>query len=87
MLEHQPGMDSKVCESFKGLHLMVVRSFHDAYTEDQPLMPMAESDTRPKQTVSAHGGTWAIETNPLLTPTPSLNQSRVLRFFVCTRRD
>ena len=76
MLELPPGMVSRICESFKGLHLMVAGSFHDARTEDQPLPWMAESDIRLKKSVSAHGGTWAIETNPLLTPTPSLNQSR-----------
>jgi hypothetical protein len=33
MLELQPGMASKICESFKVLHLMVVEPFHDAQTE------------------------------------------------------
>jgi hypothetical protein len=55
MLESQPGMVSKICESFKVLHLMVVRSFHDLRTEEQPLTRMAESDTRPEKSVSAHG--------------------------------
>jgi hypothetical protein len=73
MLELQPGMASRICESFKVLHLMVARLFHDLRTEEQPLMPMAGSDTRPKKSVSAHGGTWAIETNPLLAATPSLS--------------
>ena len=58
MLERQPGMVSRICESFKGLHLMVAGSFHDARTEDQPLMPVAESDTRSEKSVSAHGGTF-----------------------------
>jgi hypothetical protein len=58
MLELQPGMVSKICESFKVLHLMAVGSFHDARTEDQPLMRMSESDTRPKKFVSTHGGTF-----------------------------
>jgi len=58
MLELQPGMVSRICESFKVLHLMVAGSFHDARTEDQPLMRMAESNTRPKKSVSAHGGTF-----------------------------
>ena len=56
MLELQPGMVSRICESFKGLHLMVAGSFHDARTEDQPLTWMAESDTRLKKSVSAYGG-------------------------------
>ena len=37
---------------------MVAGPFHDARTEDQPLTRMAESDTRPKKSVSAHGGTF-----------------------------
>src|SRR4051812_3856595 len=57
MLELQPGMVSKICESFKVLHLMVAGSFHDAYTAEQPLTRMAESDTRLKKSVSAHSGT------------------------------
>jgi len=58
MLERQPGMVSRICESFKVLHLKVARSFHDARTEDQPLMPTAESDNRLEKSVSAHGGTF-----------------------------
>ena len=58
MLELQPGMVSKICESFKVLHLMVARTFHDARTEDQPLTRMGESGTRPKQFVSTHDGTF-----------------------------
>jgi hypothetical protein len=58
MLELQPGMVSKICESFKGLYLMIAGSFHDARTEDQPLTRMAESATRLKKFVSAHGGTF-----------------------------
>src|SRR3954469_16339042 len=54
MLELQPGMVSKICESFKGLCLMVAGSFHDARTEDQPLTRRGESGTRPKKSVSAH---------------------------------
>jgi hypothetical protein len=58
MLELQPGMVSKICESLKVPSPMVAGSFHDARTEDQPLMPMAESDTRLTKSVSAHGGTF-----------------------------
>ena len=57
MLKLQPDMVSKISESFKVLHLMVAGSFHDAYTEDQPLTQMVEADTRLKMSVSAHGGT------------------------------
>jgi len=56
MLERQPGMVSRICESFKGLHLMVAGSFHDARAEDLPLTRMAESDTRPKKFISTYGG-------------------------------
>jgi hypothetical protein len=56
MLELQPGMVSKIWESFKGLHLTVVGAFHDARIEEQPLTPMAESDTRLKTSISAPGG-------------------------------
>jgi hypothetical protein len=56
MLALQPGMVSKICESFKGLYLMVAESFYDARTEGQPLTRMAESDTRLKNSVSAPGG-------------------------------
>jgi hypothetical protein len=57
MLERHPGMVSKICESFKGLHLMVAGSFHDARAEDEFLTQMVKSDNRLKQTVSAYGGT------------------------------
>jgi hypothetical protein len=37
---------------------MIAGSFRDARAEDQPLTGIAESDTRPKKSVSAHGGTF-----------------------------
>ena len=52
MLELQPGMVSKICESFKVLYLMVAGSFHDARAEDQPLTRMAESNTSLRKSVS-----------------------------------
>jgi hypothetical protein len=55
MLTLQPGMVSKICESFNVLYLMVAGPFHDARIEDQPLMPTGDSDIRPKKSVSAHG--------------------------------
>jgi hypothetical protein len=48
MLELQADMVSKIWESFNGLHLTVVSAFHDARIEEQPLTPMAESNTRSK---------------------------------------
>ena len=66
MLERQPGMVSKICESFKVFHLMVAGSFHDDRTEDQPLTPMAESGTRPKKSVSAHR--WYFIQDPTAIP-------------------
>jgi hypothetical protein len=47
MLELQPGMVSKICESFKVLSLMYAGSFHNAQAEDPPPTWIAESDTRP----------------------------------------
>jgi hypothetical protein len=47
MLELQPGLVSKICESFKVLRLMVAGSSNDARIEDQPLTWIVELDTRP----------------------------------------
>jgi len=77
MLERQPGLVSKICESFKGLYLMVAGSFHDARTEDQPLTRMAESNTSLRKSVSAHGGTFR--------PRPHRHSSRVDQRHFATR--
>ena len=66
MFELQPGMVSKICESFKGLYLMVAEPSHDARPKDESLMPMAESGTRPKKSVSAHR--WYFIQDPTAIP-------------------
>jgi hypothetical protein len=57
MLERQPGMVSRICESFKGLDLMIAGSFHNARTEDQLLTWMVESDNRLKKVRLSTSGT------------------------------
>ena len=69
MLELQPGMVSKICESFK-VPSHGCGTFSDAQIEDQPLTWMAESDNRLEKSVSAHGGTFvqdptAIRVDPI----------------------
>src|SRR4051812_27549872 len=72
MLELQPGLFSKISESFNVLHPMISKRLHSCRAEDQPLPGIAASDT--------HIGFWVVgrtlrESCTPVRVTPSLDQT------------
>src|SRR4051794_5960509 len=56
ILELQPGLFSKISESFNVLHPMIPKRLHSCRAEDQPLPGIAASDTH----IGFWGGEWNV---------------------------